>query len=63
MIGQLKEWKNKDGDSVVVMQTEDNKYVVVHGGNMLDIGTYVEIDDSYKAFIGTVNMVSKEGRE
>lgn len=59
MSGQLKEWKNESGDNVVVMHTEDDKYVVVHGGNMLELGTYITIDDSYKPFVGTVNMVSK----
>lgn len=62
MSGQLKEWKNENGDNVVVMQTKDDKYVVVHGGTILELGTYVTIDDSYKPFIGTVNMVSKESK-
>jgi len=60
MSGQLREWKNQRGDNIVVMQTEDDRYVVVHGGDLIQLGTYVEIDDSYKCFVGTVNMVSKE---
>ena len=60
MMGQLKVWRSSEGKEIVVMCTEDDKYVVVHSDDLVSIGQYVEIDASYKSFVGTVNMVSKE---
>ena len=59
-MGELKVWRSADNKEIVAMHTEDDKYVVVHSDGLVDVGRYVVVDDSYRPFIGTVSMVSKE---
>ena len=58
--GRLYVWENNSKQQIVVMNTEDNKYIVVHSDGLVSFGSYMNIDNNFKPFIGTVNMVSEE---
>jgi hypothetical protein len=62
-VGKLVYFQNVDGDQIVCMCTEDDKYVVVHSDNLTPLGKYIEIDNTFKPFIGTVHMTSKESAQ
>lgn len=59
--GKLVYFENLDNQQIVCMGTEDDKWIVVHSDGLMNIGRYIEIDKSFKPFIGTVHMTSKEG--
>lgn len=65
MIGSLYEWKSTSQQTnVVVMETENKDYVVVHALNdVMSIGSIMDdIDDTFKPFIGTLTMTGSEAK-
>lgn len=59
-VGSLYVWENNNKQQIVIICTEDGRGVVVHSDGLMKLGTYMTIDETFKSFIGTVNLVSKE---
>jgi hypothetical protein len=59
-VGSLYVWENNNKQQIVIICTEDDRGVVVHSDGLMKLGTYMTIDETFKSFIGTVNLVSKE---